>query len=119
MKALTIFKANSLDKAAHRQEAMPNAIHLSEQQLNAWRDLEAFLGDSREYFNGDDGNVWMIADSLLLYKVSEEKPVREKVRIVGILRQNEDSKELVFDSEMFEDNQEHRGYARANNLLLV
>jgi hypothetical protein len=119
MKAITIYRAKSLDLAAHRQEAIPDAIKLSGTQLNAWRELEGFLGKSREYFNGDDGNVWMIADSLLLYKVSEEKPVREKVRIVGILRQNEDSKELVFDSEMFEDTNEHREYARANNLLLV
>jgi len=38
---------------------------------------------------------------------------------VGILRENEDSKELVFDSEIFEDTDEHRNYARKNNLLLL
>jgi len=119
MKAITIYRAKSLDLAVHRQEAMPNGIQLSEQQLNAWRELEGFLGKSLEYFNGDDGNIWMIADSLFLYKVSEEKPTREKVRIVGILRQNEDSKELVFDSEMFDNTDDHRSYARKNNLLLA
>ena len=119
MKALTIYRAKNLDLAVHRQEAMPNGIQLSEHQLNDWRELEGFLGKSREYFNGDDGNIWMVADSLFLYKVSEEKPTREKVRIVGILRQNEDSKELVFDSEMFDNTDDHRSYARKNNLLLA
>jgi len=131
MKALTIYRATSLDKAAHRQEAMPNGIQLSEQQLNAWKDLEGFLGFKREYFNGDDGNIWLIANSLFLYKVSSDgfsdihtrnalgEPFREKVRIVGILRQNEDSKELVFDSEIFDNTDEHRSYARKNNLLLA
>ena len=119
MKAITIYRAKNLDLAVHRQEAMLNGIQLSDQQLNAWRELEGFLGKSREYFNGDDGNIWMVADSLFLYKVSEEKPTREKVRIVGILRQNEDSKELVFDSEMFDNTDEHRSYARKNNLLLA
>ena len=110
---------------------MPNGIQLSEQQLNAWRDLEGFLGFKREYFNGDDGNIWMIANSLFLYKVSPDgfsdihtrnalgEPFREKVRIVGILRQNEDSKELVFDSEMFDNTDDHRSYARKKNLLLA
>ena len=131
MKALTIYRANSLDKAVHQQEAMPNGIQLSEQQLNAWKDLEGFLGFKREYFNGDDGNIWLIANSLFLYKVSPDgfsdihtrnalgEPFREKVRIVGILRQNEDSKELVFDSEIFENTDDHRSYARKNNLLLA
>lgn len=119
MEAITIYRAESLDKAVHRQEAMPKAVPLSEQQLKDWRDLEGFLGKRREYFNADDGNIWMIADGLFLYKVSEEKPTREKVRIVGILRQNEDSKELVFDSEIFDNTDEHRSYARKNNLLLA
>lgn len=119
MKAITILRAKSLGDAASRQDLNTGEKVLSADQLKVWRELEGFLGVHREYFNGDDGNIWMIADSLLLYKLSEEKPVREKVRIVGILRQNEDSKELVFDSEIFEDNQEHREYARANNLLLV
>lgn len=119
MKSLRIYRANTLKYAAHRQEAMPDAAWLSEQQINAWRELESALGESREYFNGDDGNVWMIADSLVLYKVADENPKREKVRIVGILRQDEDTKELVFDSEMFDDTDEHRSYARKNNLLLA
>jgi len=72
MKAITIYRADSLDKAVHRQEAMPNGIMLSEQQLNAWRELEGFLGFKREYFNGDDGNIWLIANSLFLYKVSPD-----------------------------------------------
>lgn len=119
MKAITIYRAKDLAQAAHRQEAIPDASVLSEQQLKLWRDLEGLLGKRREYFNGDDGNVWMICDGLFLYKVSEEKPIREKVRIVGILRQNEDSKELVFDSEMFDNTNEHQSYARKNNLLLA
>jgi hypothetical protein len=131
MQAITIYRAKNLDKAVHRQEAMPKAVPLSEQQLNAWKDLEGFLGNRREYFNGDDGNIWLIANSLFLYKVSPDgfsdihtrnflgKPFREKVRIVGILRQNEDSKELVFDSEIFDNSDEHQSYARKNNLLLA
>lgn len=119
MKALTIYRANDLAQAVHRQEAMDKAVPLSEDHLKIWRDLEGFLGKRREYFNGDDGNVWMVADSLFLYKVSEEKPTREKVRIVGILRENEDSKELVFDSEIFDNTDEHQSYARKNNLLLA
>ena len=119
MKPLRIFKANTLEYAAHRQESMPDAARLSEQQINAWRELESALGESREYFNGDDGNVWMIADSLFLHKVSVEKPIREKVRIVCILREEEAMKVLVFDSEMFDDTDEHRSYARKNNLLLA
>jgi hypothetical protein len=131
MKALNIFKADSLKKAVHRQEAMPNGIQLSEQQLSAWRELEGFLGFKRTYYNGDDGNIWLIANSLFLYKVSPDgfwevhtgnafgKPFREKVRIVGILRENENSKELVFDSEIFDNTDDHRLYAKKNNLLLA
>jgi len=119
MEAITIYWAESLDKAVHRQESMPKAALLSEQQLKDWRDLEEFLGKRREYYNGDDGNIWMIVDDLFLYKVSEVKPIHEKVRIVGILRQNEDSKELVFDAEMFDNTEEHQSYARKNNLLLA
>lgn len=119
MEAITILRAKSLGDAASRQDSNAGEKVLSADQLEDWRDLEGFLGVHREYYNGDDGNVWMIADWLFLYKVSEKKPIREKVRIVGILRENEDSKELVFDSEMFEDTDEHRKYARKNNLLLV
>lgn len=119
MEAITILRANSMDHAINQQKSTPSTMVLSEKELSAWRDLESFLGNDREYFNSDDGNIWMIADRLFLYKVSAKKPVREKVRIVGILRENKDSKELIFDSEMFDDNEEHRKYARANNLLLV
>ena len=119
MNPLRIYKANTLEYVAHRQESMPDAARLSEQEINAWRELESALGENREYYNGDDGNVWMIADSLFLYKVSEEKPIREKVRIVGILREDEVMKVLVFDDEMFDDTDEHRSYARKNNLLLA
>ena len=116
MEAITILRAKSLGDAVSRQDSKDGEKVLSADQLKAWRGLEGFLGVHREYYNG---NVWMIADWLFLYKVSEKKPIREKVRIVGILRENEDSKELIFDSEMFEDTDEHRKYARKNNLLLV
>lgn len=119
MKPLRIFKANTLEYAAHRQESMPDAARLSEQEINAWRELESAFGESREYFNGDDGNVWMIADSLFLYKVVDENLKRDKVQIVGILREDEVMKVLVFDDEMFDDTDEHRSYARKNNLLLA
>jgi hypothetical protein len=120
MKALTIYRAKDLAQAAHRQKSIPDATPFSQEQQDHWRDLESLLVKRREqYFNGDDGNIWMIVDDLFLYKVSEVKPIHEKVRIVGILRQNEDSKELVFDSEMFDNTDEHRSYARKNNLLLA
>lgn len=120
MRAITIYRAKNLSQAAHRQEAIPNAMVLPPALITKWQNLEPLISKKKiEYFNGDDGNVWMVSDSLFLYKVSEENPVREKVRIVGILRENEDSKELVFDSEIFEDTDEHRNYARKNNLLLL
>ena len=120
MKALTIYRAKDLNQAVHRQKSMPDAAPFSQEQHDQWRDLESLLVKRREqYYNGDDGNIWMIVDDLFLYKVSEVKPIHEKVRIVGILRQNEDSKELVFDAEMFDNTEEHQSYARKNNLLLA
>jgi hypothetical protein len=120
MQAITIYRAKNLDKAVHRQEAMPKAVPLSEQQLNAWKDLEGFLGNKREYFNGDDGNIWLIANSLFsvqslarwFFGHSYPKFSGQAVPREGShrrhLRQNEDSKELVFDSEIFDNSDEHQ-----------
>ena len=119
MEAITIFRASSLNHAISQQKSIPSTTSLSEKELSDWRNLEGFLGSYREYFNADDGNIWMIADRLFLYKVSGKKPTNEKVRIVGILRENQESKELVFDSKIFKNSEDNREYARANNLLLV
>jgi len=119
MEAITIFKAKDLDEAASRQKDFSNSAHLKNHQISSWREFEPLLGDQIEYFNGDDGNIWMIADCLFIHKVSEEQPLRETVRMVGILRQNEDSKELIFDSQnVFDNKPENREYALKKNLLL-
>ena len=119
MQAVTIYRAKDLAQAIHRQEAMPNAVALSESDLEDCRFIENPSDDSREYFNGDDGNIWLIDDGLILIRAEQSgKMTRKHIRIVGILRQNEDSKELLFDSEVFENSLEHRQYALKNNLLI-
>lgn len=120
MDLLTIYNAQTLNHAVQIQRDCKTAQKITTEEIATWRQLEDILRKNKsQYFNGDDGNIWMIADDLFLYKISGERPNLKNVRIVGILRQNETSKELVFDTEMFENIEPNQVYARKNKLLLA